>query len=75
MANTAGRSGFEGGGNEVIDLDVITECLEAMGKSLRDIELMVVAARKLKLLPFEISRRTGPNVNDDIQNGSLNATQ
>ena len=42
MANTAGRSGFEGFGNEVIDLDIITERLKAMGKSLWDIKLIVV---------------------------------
>jgi hypothetical protein len=75
MANTADRSWLEGRGNEVSDLDVITECLEAMGESVRDVELMVVPARKLKLLPFEIRRRTGPDINDDVQNGSLNATQ
>ena len=33
MANTAGRLRRVGFGNEIIDLDIIAECLEAMGKS------------------------------------------
>src|SRR5262249_42455392 len=74
MANAAGRSGFKRFGNEVIDLDIISERLEAMGKSLRDVELLVVPTRKLKLLPFQIGRRTRPNINDDVPNGSLHAT-
>jgi len=46
-----------------------------MRKSLRDVELVVVPTRKLKPLPFEITRRIGPDVDYDIKNGSLNATQ
>jgi len=40
MPNTAGRLRFVGFGNEVIDFDIITERLEAVGEPLRDVELM-----------------------------------
>src|SRR5262249_10438744 len=75
IANTAGRSRFERRRNEIINLDVITERLEPMRKSLRDVELVGVSTRELELLPFAISRRLGPDVDNDVKNRSLNATQ
>ena len=74
MAYTAGRLRLVGFGNEVIYLDIITERLEAVSEPLWDVELMAVHARKLKLLPVAISRRSGPDVDNDVPNGSLDAT-
>ena len=74
MPNTAGRLRFVGFGNEVIDFDIITERLEAVGEPLRDVELMPVHARKLKFLAVAISRGSGPDVDDDVPNGSFSAT-
>src|SRR6516164_10468047 len=74
MPNTEGRLRFVGFGNEVIDFDIITERLEAVGEPLRDVELMPVHARKLKFLAVPISRGSGPDVDDDVPNGSFSAT-
>ena len=74
MPNTEGRLRFVGFGNEVIDFDIITEGLEAVGEPLRDVELMPVHARKLKFLAVPISRGSGPDVDDDVPNGSFSAT-
>src|SRR5262249_17426173 len=74
MAYSAGRLWFVGFGNEVMYLDIITERLEAVGEPLRDVELMVVHARKLKFLAVAISRRRGPDVDDDVPDGSFSAT-
>ena len=52
IANTTGRLRFVAFGNKVIDLDIITERLKAVGKPLRDVELMAVHALKAQILPL-----------------------
>ena len=63
MPNTAGRLRFVGFGNEVIDFDIITERLEAVGEPLRDVELMPVHARRRGWGPL-ISLHIPLNSND-----------
>ena len=74
MAETMGRLRVVRFGYKVVNHDIDGKCLEAVGKPLRDIELVAVHARKLKPLPVAISRRAGPDVDDDVPNGSVNAT-
>jgi len=74
MAETVSRSRFVRFRYKVIDHDINSERLEAMGKPFRDVQLMAVHARKLKTLPAAISRRAGPDVDDDVPNGPFDAT-
>jgi len=74
VTNSVRRIWLIGVGNEIAHLDIVTEGLESVGKSLWNVELVSVVARKLKLLPMPIGRGVGPYVNDDVPNRSLDTT-
>ena len=73
VANAVGRFRLICRGDKVVHLCVIAERLETVSESFRDVELVSVYARKLELLPAAVSWRIQPDINNDIQNGSLGA--
>src|SRR5215831_19826021 len=57
-----------------IDFDIIAERLEAVGKSSRNVEYVTVPARQFEFLPVAVSWRFRPDIDDDVPNGSADAT-
>src|SRR5262249_12011712 len=53
---------------------IVGECLEAVGKSFRNVKLTTIGAREFECVPAAISRRIAPDVNDHIPDSALNAT-
>jgi len=60
--------------NQVVDHDVIAECLKTVSKSGRNIKLVSPIARKLELQPPAISRGLGSDIDDDVPYATLNTT-
>ena len=73
MANAAGRFSDIEFRNEVADLHIVAERLEAVREAPWDIQLPTIGIRQLERLPVPVSRRTRSDVDDHIPYGALEA--
>lgn len=60
--------------NEVVDLYIVAERLEAMREALWDIKLATIGVREFERLPASVRRRARPDVDDHIPDGALETT-